>query len=873
MTRAMTPERWAEVQDRLHEVLDAAEGERPVLLARIAARDPALAVEVRSLLDAEAHGPLGRERDSDLVAEYVGPFRLIRRLGEGGMGIVFLAEREEAGFRQRVALKLLRSGFLEARLAEQVTHERRVLARLEHPNIARLIDGGTTATGQPYLAMEYVDGDTLLEHASRRALALTERVRLFVEVCEAVHYAHQQLVVHRDLKPRNVMVGLDGRPRLLDFGISKLLDREEGEGGLTRSSPWLTAAYASPEQLRGRAVSTLSDVYALGMILYELLAGARPYDLDGRSPGEVERLVCEVEPPRPSERCADARTARGLRGDLDTIVLTALAKEPARRYPSAGQLAEDLRRYLAGRPVRARPDSLGYRAGKFVRRHRTGVAAGAVIAALLAAGVIAVARQAEIARRERDRAEEALARSQEVTQYLIGLFQAADPGRSSVPPEVAQALLRQGVEQAEELEGQPLVQASMLDALGMVFVNLNQFVEASDLVTRAWRLRAAALPADHPDLATSLSHLGRVRRGQSRYQESLQRYEEALAIRLRSQGPDHPDVAATYAELGFLAPYLGRNDDAVRYYEQALAIARRSLGEEHAQTAEYLGALGLALRRQGRLEEGLVMLKEAVARKARALGPDHPETARTMFHLGDHLVRLGRPAEAEPYYRDAIAIRRRVLGDEDLGLVHGLENLAAMLSARGEHAEAEALLREALRIRRRRLGERSVGYAGSVEVLSDQLAREGRLAEALALRRQGLAIRRETLGTSHTSVAGSLANLSALLERAGQLDEAERAAREALAIRLRLFGPEHALVGLSRIRLASVLRARGRLTEAQAMGAEGLEIIIATNPPGHPDLREAHAVMAGIYQALSRPGEAAFHRRQASDSAERPSGA
>lgn len=865
----MTPERWAEVQERLCEALEAPEAERSEFLARLEIENPAMALEVRSLLAAEADGALGPgtgdgNSPDGLVAEYVGPYRLIRRLGEGGMGIVFLAEREEAGFSQRVALKLLRSGFLDPRLADQVAHERRVLARLEHPNIARLIDGGTTPSGQPYLAMEYVEGDTLLDHAAQQGLSLGEKIGLFVEICDAVQYAHQQLVVHRDLKPRNVVVGRDGRPRLLDFGISKLLDPSEGDGGHTRSGSWFTAAYASPEQFQGRSAGTLTDGYALGMILYELLAGQRPYNLEGRSPAEMERLICEIEPPRPSERCADPRVARRLRGDLDTITLKALAKEPRHRYGSVEQLAEDLRRYLAGQPVRARRASVGYRTGKFIRRHRSSVAIAGVALAGLGAAVVGVARQAELARRERDRAEAALAQSQEVTEYLIGLFEAADPGQATIEPEAARALLRQGLMRVEELSAQPLVQAGMLDALGMVLVNLGQFGQAAELISRGWRLRSEALPADHPDVAVSLSHLGRVLRGQSRYSEALKRYDEALAIRLRALGPDHPDVAASHYDLGFLAPYLGQNDESVRHYEQALAIARRSLGEDHVRTADYMGVLGLALRRVGRLEEGLGLLQESLARKERVLGPDHPETALARFYLGDQLVRVGRPVEAERSYREGIAARRRVLGDDDLGMVHGLGNLASLLGDQGRGAEAEALYREALRIRRTRLGERSAGYAGSLDALASELARQGRLGEALSIRREALAILREALGFEHAIVAGSLTNLSELLERMGQLAEAERAARDAVGLRVRLVGPHHSLTGAAELRLASVLAARGQREAAEQTGRRGLAILEAAFPAGHPEVLAGHAALAAVLERIAKPQEAERHRSLAS---------
>jgi eukaryotic-like serine/threonine-protein kinase len=866
MSQAMTPERWERIQERFHQVLEAPAPGRADLLRRIAEEDPELADEVRSLLDAEAHGLLGEDRKTPLnglVAEYVGPFRLIRRLGEGGMGTVYLAEREEAGFSQRVALKLLRAGFLDPRLADHVAHERRVLARLEHPNIARLIDGGSTPSGQPYLAMEYVEGGTLLEHARRARLTLADRVRLMVEVCEAVHYAHQQLVVHRDLKPSNVMVGRDGRPRLLDFGVSKLLDPEERTAGVTRSTPWITPAYASPEQFRGGAVTTLSDVYALGIILYELLSGERPYVLDGRTPAEMEQLICEAEPARPSDRCRDARCARLLRGDLDIIVLKAIAKQPARRYASAEQLAEDLRRYLDGRPVLAQPDSLGYRTGKFIRRHRTAAAIAAVTLVVTVAGVAMVGRQAEIARRERDRAEAARQQAEQVTAYVIGLFEAADSGQAAVDTTVARALLRQGVAQAEALTGQPVVQASMFDALGMVFVRLQRFDQATGLLERAWRLRTEHLPAGHPDLAESESHLGRVRRAGSRYQEALEHYQRALDIRLKAFGSRHALVAASYRDLGFLMPYLGRNQESVDYYRQALAIDRELAGEDHPQTADDLMLVGLALRRLDQAAEGMVLLEEALAIKQRLLGPDDVVTARARFHVADQMRLVGRTTEAEAMYREGIASYRRALGDADPGVAHGLGNLAQLLGEQGRHQEAEGLLREIIALRAARFGTRSPDYADALDGLSSELALQGRYEEALALRKQGLTIWRAAFGENHTTVAGSLGHISELHQDLGRLDEAEQAAREALEIRTSLFGPDQTLTALSCLRLAEVLMAGGRFAEAETVAARGYQIITSRQGPGHRDSRLANEVMARIYEAQGRSGEAERYRRLA----------
>lgn len=490
---APDPGRWARLQELFQVALERGPETRSTWLRQLEETDPGLHADVVSLLAAhEDPGPIARlspEHPSTPTLDRIGPYRVLAPLGEGGMATVYLAEREGPDFTQLVALKVSRTGMADSRLADRLRGERRILAGLEHPGIARLVDGGATSAGQPFCAMEFVDGPNLLDFADRQRLPVAQRLRLFLEVCAAVHYAHQQLVVHRDLKPSNILVGPEGRAKLLDFGIAKLLDAAgEVDPAIraTHTAAWFTPAYASPEQIRGEPVTTLTDVYALGIVLYQLLTGARPYDVDGRSPAEVERIVCERLPDLPSvaaarspaaiaqaRRTSPERLRRLLVGDLDTIVLKALAKEPARRYASVEQLAEDLRRYLDGHPILARPDRLRYRAGKFVRRHRTAVAAASLAALSLIGGIAATAWQAARARRERDRAaraltetKQALSQSEDVTDFLVGLFRSSDPSVTAGNAAAARELLRRGVSQANGLAGQPAVQARVLGRAG-----------------------------------------------------------------------------------------------------------------------------------------------------------------------------------------------------------------------------------------------------------------------------------------------------------------------------------------------------------------------------------------------------------------------
>ena len=883
----LTPERWDRVLDLFSAALERPGAERGAFVDAASAGDSALAREVRSLLDAHERG--GPVPDPEATAapppslQWVGPYRLLRELGQGGMGTVYLVERTGEGFTQTAALKLLRADFADPRMAARLGVERRILARLEHPGIARFIDGGTTGAGQPYVAMEHVAGTPLLAYCARQRLALRDRLALFVEVCDAVQYAHRQLVVHRDLKPGNILVTAEGRPKLLDFGVAKILDDSAPEAGLTHTGLWATPAYASPEQMRQGPVTTLTDVYALGVILYELLTGRLPYRVEGGSVAEMVRVVCEAVPDRPSVAVARAddevpvrgftaevmtagsrsrarALARRLAGDLDTITLKALAKEPARRYQSVEQLAEDIRRYLDGRPVLARPDSVGYRASKFVHRHRLAVSAAGLLGLSLVGGVGATLWQASAARRERDRAEDALRRSEDVTAFLLDLFQVADPRRTPGDTLVGRALLHEGLARVEELRDQPVVQASMLDALGMVLVSIGHSDRARELIERALGIRRQVLPPGHPDIAVSLRHVARVQRALGDYTGAEGSLREALTIAEAAFGSEHPVVAETLSELAFLMPYLAR--DAEPLYRQALAIRRHALGEDHALVAASLVNVAGALRIKGDLVQAEAVLREALALQRRALGEEHPDVGESMLHLGDLLVRRGNAlGEAERLFREGLAIQQRTLGPRHPLLAHGLGSLAALLADRGDYRGAEALIREELAIHLESFGPDNGATANTIDALAGLTLRQGRLAEAESLSREGLATWRRAVGPEHSAYAGSLGGLADILAARGRYLEAERLARDAAAIRAARHGSGHPLVASAWLQVARYRLARRDYAAVERLARDALGLLDAAGAlPSHEQVLEANRLLAEVYQATGRSAEAARHR-------------
>jgi serine/threonine-protein kinase len=642
-----------------------------------------------------------------------------------------------------------------------------------------------------------------------------------------------------------------------------MLDADEPATGTTRTGGWFTPEYASPEQLRRQPVTTLSDVYALGVVLYELLAGVRPFDLRGLSPAAIERTLTHETPGRPSDRATDSRLARLLRGDLDTMILKALAAEPARRYASVRELGDDVRRFRANEPVSARPDRWTYRATKFVQRHRVGVTAAGVVVISLIAALGAVTSQATVAARARDRAQQALEESQSVSQFLGELFQAADPSRVEGDTGTARAILRQGVARVEGLAGQPLVQARMLDALGMVFVNLGEYERARGFIVRGLELRRRSLEPLHADISVSLQHHGRVLRALSRYEEAERSYLEALDLTRRGGRGESPQAAELLGDLGFLMPYLGRDEDGGRYYQEMLALERAIHGDRHPNVSEALLRIASVHRRRGNYAEAEAVLRDVVTRRRRDIGPDHPATATALFHLGDIIAgRGGDSTEAERLYREGIAIYRRTPG-AGTGGVHGLGSLAALVSARGQHAEAEALLRESLDLNRSVFGEGGPAVAGSTDGIAAELARQRRYAEALPLKRRGLALWRQAVGSEHAAVASSMHALASMLIETGEYADAESLLTDAIAMRARLHGTDSPVAALVHASLGDLHFRQRRYAAAESALQHALGILRQFQVDEHADMRMVHRRLAAVMEATGRVTEAAEYRARA----------
>jgi tetratricopeptide (TPR) repeat protein/predicted Ser/Thr protein kinase len=816
----MDPERWARIETAFAAALEAVpEGREAVILSHCDG-DGELAARVRLLLEAHfGPGPLAdlpASASPEEPPERLGPYRIIRLLGEGGMGAVYLAEREGAGFTQKVALKLIRAGAATGELARRLEAERAILARLDHQGIARLIDGGTLSGGAPFVAMEYVEGESLVRYCDAQRAGIADRLRLALGVCAALHHAHQQLVVHRDLKPGNILVTRAGRVKLLDFGIAKVLDPGSAAAG-ARTVPWFTPEYSSPEQLRNEQVTTLSDVYSLGVLVYELLCGVRPHDLAGRTAAEVERIVCEAVPPAPSARAlegpqAPARAAargltpqrlrRALAGDLDLIVLKALAKEPSRRYGSVEEFAEELRRWLEGMPVRARPDSAAYRARKFVARHRAAALAVTLAATGVVGGLAVAVWQQRLAVAQRDVAEAALRQAEDVTSYLVGLFEASQPQSAGADTLAARAILRHGLLMADSLAERPAVQARLLASLGEVQHALARYDAADSLLSRALAMQREALGEDHPDVAATLDRLGRLVRDRGRLDEAERHFRAARSIRLRAYPPTHPAQAASLVNLALVHMDRAEPARAESLYGEAVAIQRRAHGPRAAEVAVVMRPWASAARRKGDVALATARFAEAVVIMAEARGDSHPLTAELRVHHGDALALRGDTAAAEQLYRRALGEIERARGPRHTTLVHVLGNLAALATQTGRLREAEELQRRVLDITRTAYGAdhpNATILAGVARVV----ALQGRHAEAESLLVAAIAHQQRVLG-EHRYVALNLMELGDIRLARGDSAAARGHYREALELLERTVLPTYPTLGLLRRKLAAL---------------------------------------------------------------------
>jgi non-specific serine/threonine protein kinase/serine/threonine-protein kinase len=666
-----------------------------------------------------------------LPPERIGPYRILQKVGEGGMGEVYEAEQEKP-VRRKVALKLIKWGMDTKQVVGRFESERQALALMDHPAIAKVLDAGATEQGRPYFAMEYVKGEPITKYCDKHRLTTRARLGLFMQVCDGVQHAHQKGIIHRDLKPTNVLVAIQEDkpvPKIIDFGVAKATEQRLTEKTVFTQMGVLvgTPEYMSPEQaeMTGLDIDTRTDVYSLGAMLYELLVGALPFDSkELRKAGfdEIRRRIREDEPSKPSSRLStlgDASTEsanqrqvelptlrRQLRGDLDWITMKALDKDRTRRYGSPSELAADVERHLNDEPVQASPPSTTYRAKKFVRRHKVGVAAGLVVMFALLAGIVGTTFGLVRANRAEAQAKQEAAAAEKVSGFLVGLFEVSDPTEARGNSITAREILDSGAKEIDEgLSDQPELQARLMTTMGTVYRKLGLWSQAEPLLEQALETRKRVLGDDHPDTLESMYGLADLYGNQGRYDEAEPLYLETLEIRMHVLGNDHPDTLDSIHNLGGLYLYQGRSDEAEPLFLESLETRKHVLGNDHPNTLNSMGNLAVLYESQGRYDEAEPLYLETLETQKRVLGDDHPITLMCTRNLGRLYASQGRYDEAEPLILETIEAQKLALGNDHPETLISMGSLAGLYKNQGRYDEAEPLYLEILETRRRVLGE------------------------------------------------------------------------------------------------------------------------------------------------------------------------
>ena len=839
---AMDSGRWLRASGHLDRVLELLPEAREVCLEALRGEDPESAADVAALLDEHrrltAEGfldsaPPIQPRQAPLAGVTIGAYTLVSRIGHGGMGTVWLASRSDGRFEGQAALKLLNAALVGGGGEERFKREGTILARLTHPNIARLIDAGVSSTGQPYLVLEYIDGRHIDRFCDEERLGLEARIRLFLDVQAAVAHAHANLIVHRDLKPSNVLVTANGQVKLLDFSIAKLIedDAQPAATMLTHGAgAAMTPKYAAPEQFAGGAITTATDVYALGVLLFELLTGQHPAGTAPKSPSDFAKAVTDIEPMRLSAAVQSAtspdatalaskrattpdRLRRVLRGDLETILGKALKKNPSERYASVAEFADDLRRHVDHEPIGARPDTVSYRAARFARRHWRGLTAAAIAAVIFVAVIgFYTARLAT----ERDRARLQAEKASRLSELLTGLLTGADPYRTPDAKEpTVQNLLDIGAERvAKELGDQPELQAEMFTVIGRTYERMGLHAKALPLLEQALAIGRHAFGSQHVRVAQSLNDLGVLQRELGNLPAAEPLLVESLAVRRRLLGNEDKDVAVTLVELARVLKDQGRGPESEAPIREALAIRRQIFGDEHRETATSKSELAQLLWDRGDLAGAEPLFRENVATSQRLLGADHPNVASAKSSLAQMLLAKGDAMAAEALLRESLAVRRRVFGDAHPEYAFALNNLANAVEAQGRLEEAQSLFEDAVRIARPQLSEEHPLVAVMMlNVARVQIAR-GRGAATEPVLRHVLSLRQGILNDRDWRIAQAKSLLGASLLAQGRYAEAEPLMAAAAAALKPLPGPQNRERLANRARLVTLYEKLGRRKQA-----------------------------------------------------------
>lgn len=902
---------WERIESLFAEVLEMPVEERSGFLDDACGTDTPVRKEVDRLLAADATGtgvldlgwnPADGEQVRGLSGladgQTVGAWRIISELGRGGMGVVYLAERADGTYEQQVALKIIRGGLLAAAMEPRFIRERHILGRLQHPNIAHLLDAGATADGLPFLVMELVQGAPITDWCRQHQSSIDERLRLILQACDALQHAHQNLVVHRDLKPGNIFINASGTVRLLDFGVARLLsDNDDNGQHLTRQGMLpLTPVYAAPEQLSDVNVTTAADIYSLGAVLYELMTNRRPREGLTGSPVEIQELMQHAVPAPSTNADASPQWCKRLRGDLDAIVQKAMAPDPARRYATATVLADDIRRYLRHEPVQARPEGVSYRVAKFVKRHRIGVAAMLAIAVAISAGVTATAWQAS-------KAATQAAKAESVKDFLLSLFEGVDPSRALGEELSARQLVDDGAERMQsEFDDQPLVRAEVLTFLADMYDKLDDDDRALELIDQAFEVigeqdaqefaqallvqgrilvgrsddeaGTAALERALPmlaglqrdfDAAEAMDLLSIVRARHNELVEATKLTEAALTLRLRLLGEEHTEVASSYNNLGVLARKQGDYPAARQHYERALDIRRRVLPADHPQLAISLNNLGALENVDGNYVRAAAYFSESLGINQRVNGKSHHNTIAALNNFGFMQMRLGQLDAAHTALTDVHGYWvDQGKADHPNALVTRV-NLAAVQRISGDSIGAFAEFEELERSLAEKLGSEHPFVAVTMHHQARCMLDLGRLDAAQILIARALELRETASGADHPDSADLIRDQALIALLQDDFESAEALATRALELQRSKLPTGHPSISMTEILLGSVAHSNGDMPRALNLQQAALDSLAALFSADYPDLAKAHFELGKTLLADRQSETARQHLREARD--------
>lgn len=878
---AMDSARWQKIQSLFHEVADLPSSEQRVWLQERCPDDEVLLNQVIELLQRDAAGASLLDRDVAYVAHEIlgdqsevslpvpefGPYRLKKVLGRGGMGIVYLAERED--LESLVAIKILRDAWLSPARRERFVLEERTLAQLNHPFIARLYDADTTADGTPFFVMEYVEGESLVEFCKTRRYSIAERLQLFRGVCEAVIYAHQHAVIHRDLKPSNILVKEDGTVRLLDFGIAKQLESlgepvDQTMTGLRLMTP----AYASPEQIRGEQVGVQTDVYSLGVILYELLSGKLPFDLSDRTPAQAEQILTQHDAEKPSgmaQRIDESAAVAGLDAsksawaDLDVLCLTALHKDTQRRYASVEALLRDVDHFLKQVPLDARADTAGYRIRKFVQRNRRTVTAAATVSVMVAA--MAIFFTARLARARTAAVAEA-ARTQRVQRFIVNLFQGGDEAAGPSDDLRVITLLDRGVQEARSLSAEPEVQAELYQTLAVIYQKLGKLDRADSLLSTALDQRKKIYGLDHRFVAETLTASALLRANQAKYEEAERLARDGLEMSKRHLAPNHPAVARATFALGKVLEDRGRYDQSFPVLEEAVRI-QSGPGGVTADLVASLSELANSHFYAGHYDISESLNQQVLTINRQLYGERHPLVADTLINLGAIQFQKANYTGSEKFNRQALDIVQSWYGKTHPETADAMTILGQSLTYQKRYDEAADLLRQSSAILARVYGPVHPRVAFALNELGNIAIRQKKLDEAEADFSRVVTIYRTVYGDKHYQIGIAQSNLAGVYMERKEYVRAEQLFREALRIYAETLPADHLSVGISRVRLGGALAGEHRYQEAESESLAGYQILMSKNGAPQKWLQAARQDLASEYEALHQPVEAAKFRELA----------